>query len=124
MLARTVSLDYSQAGVEWPLAASRSAHCGHDGSATQPRPPLEFGYTTFTPEARRYQPLTAQGKVPPASLGAADIELADLFGDGLPCVLDMNGQARYWRNQGEGAFALPRSMTPHPASGWPNPAFS
>jgi RHS repeat-associated protein len=117
VLARTVSLDYSQAAANGRslLRAVRSA--GHDGSATQPLPPLEFGYTAFTPEARRYQPLTAQGELPPTSLGAADIELADLFGDGLPCVLQINGQARYWRNQGEGAFALPRSMTPAPGVG-------
>jgi len=38
------------------------------------------------------------------------LELADLFGNGLPDILEMNGLVRYWRNLGDGRFDLPRPM--------------
>ena len=31
----------------------------------------------------------------------------DLFGNGLPDILEMNGTVRYWRNLGDGRFDLP-----------------
>ncbi len=45
----------------------------------------------------------------------ADLELADLFGNGLPDVLELNGTARYWRNLGDGRFDLSRPMREAPA---------
>ena len=53
--------------------------------------------------------------LPARSLSNRDLELVDLFGNGLPDVLEMNGSVRYWRNLGGGRFDRPREMTSAPA---------
>ncbi|MHB9833280.1 SpvB/TcaC N-terminal domain-containing protein [Paraburkholderia terrae] len=87
---------------------------GHDGDAQEELPPLEFGYTRFVPERRDFFPLTGL-EMPPASLAHPNFELVDLFGKGLPDVVEMSGTTRYWRNLGEGRFDLPREMSTAPA---------
>jgi RHS repeat-associated protein len=93
---------------------------GHDDSATLETdrsewlPPLEFDYTRFEPQKRQYTSLTGQDR-PAASLANPDLELVDLFGNGLPDILEMNGTVRYWRNLGGGQFDLARSMPEAPA---------
>jgi RHS repeat-associated protein len=77
-------------------------------------PPIEFGYSTFQPEGRNFFPIEGRD-LPARSLGNPDIELADLFGNGLPDILEMNGTVRYWRNLGNGQFALPQEMKTAPA---------
>ena len=86
---------------------------GHDGDDRESLPPLEFGYTKFEPRQRRYQPFN--GSRPERSLGHPEYELVDLFGNGLPTVLEFNGQVRYWRNRGDGRFDLLRTMETAPA---------
>jgi RHS repeat-associated protein len=89
---------------------------GHDGERRESLPPLEFGYTAFEPTRRRYQPFTGPvGSRPARSLGHPEYELVDLFGNGLPTVLEFNGQVRYWRNRGNGRFDLMRTMDTAPA---------
>lgn len=94
---------------------------GHDEEAQPPDPtreslpPLEFRYTTFEPERQRYQPFTStNGSHPARSLGHPEYELVDLFGNGLPTVLEFNEQVHYWRNLG-GKFDLMRTMETAPA---------
>jgi hypothetical protein len=93
---------------------------GHDeeqpdaARRTEALPPLEFGYTRFEPESRDFFPLTG-ADMPAASLAQPDFELVDLFGHGLPDILEMNGTVRYWRNAGGGRFDLPREMRDAPA---------
>ena len=93
---------------------------GHDEANPDPDkrqeelPPLEFGYTTFEPEGRDFFPIKGRD-LPARSLGNPEIELADLFGNGLPDILEMNGTVRYWRNLGNGEFALPQEMKTAPA---------
>jgi len=86
---------------------------GHDGERRESLPPLEFGYTAFEPTKRRYQPFN--GSRPERSLGHPEFELVDLFGNGLPTVLEFNEQVRYWRNRGDGRFDLLRTMETAPA---------
>ena len=87
---------------------------GYDGEDREELPPLEFGYTRFEPEGRDFFPL--QGRdLPVHSLASPDLEVADLFGNGLPDILEMNGTVRYWRNLGGGRFDLPRQMQEAPA---------
>jgi YD repeat-containing protein len=81
---------------------------------TEELPPLEFQYSRFEPEKRDFFPITGRD-LPPASLAHTDYELIDLFGNGLPDILEMNGVARYWRNLGDGSFDLPRPMQDAPA---------
>ena len=93
---------------------------GHDRANPDPQkqreelPPLEFGYTRFEPQGRRFFPVEG-GDLPGRSLGNPEIELADLFGNGLPDILEMSGTVRYWRNLGNGRFDLPREMKDAPA---------
>jgi hypothetical protein len=86
---------------------------GHDGPASEWLPPVEFGYTQFQPGQQKFFPVT--GSVPVTSLADSSLDLVDLFGNGLPDILQMNGAVRYWRNTGGGRFALPYSMDEAPA---------
>src|SRR5262249_30708160 len=53
--------------------------------------------------------------LPPGGLGHAEYELADVTGDGLPDIVEMNGTVRYWPNAGEGRFDGPRPIAEAPA---------
>lgn len=86
---------------------------GHDGDRTEAMPPLEFDYSQFTPQDRQF--MTVQGRgLPVQSLAHPTLELADLFGNGLPDFLEMGDTARYWRNLGNGRFAPPQMMDTAP----------
>ena len=77
-------------------------------------PALTFDYSRFEPAGRTFSPV--QGRdLPARSLASPDLELADLFGNGLPDIVQMNGTVRYWRNLGNGKFDLPREMRAAPA---------
>lgn len=90
---------------------------GHDGDTTEALPPLEFGYTGWDPARRRYLPLRAPGdQLPDVSLGHPDVDLVDLFGDGLPDVVQLSETtARYWRNRADGRLDAPRTLARVPA---------
>ncbi|MGQ9869920.1 FG-GAP repeat domain-containing protein [Leptodesmis sp.] len=87
---------------------------GHDGNTTEDLPPLEFDYSRFEPQGRDFFPVEGCD-LPARSLANPELELADLFGNGLPDILEMNGTVRYWRNLGNGRFDLPREMKEAPA---------
>ena len=87
---------------------------GHDGDLTEELPPLEFRYTSFEPQRRDFFPLEG-ADLPPRSLADPNMELIDLFGNGFPDVLEMDGIVRYWRNCGNGKFDAPRAMKDAPA---------
>ena len=79
----------------------------------QPLPALDFSYSEYRPETRRFQRLT--GDLPTQTLGNPRLELIDLNGNGLPDFLETNGIYRYWSNLGGGRFDLPRTMSEAPA---------
>lgn len=87
---------------------------GHDGVDTEPFPPVSFGYTDFNIDERDLFPIFGTD-LPTSSLANSDMELVDLFGNGLPDIIQMNGTIRYWRNLGEGRFDVPRLMHNGPA---------
>jgi RHS repeat-associated protein len=89
---------------------------GRDGDLVESLPPLEFGYTAFEPTRRRYQPINGTaGSRPERSLGHPEYELVDLFGNGLPTVVEFNDQVRFWRNRGGGRLDMMRTMETAPA---------
>jgi hypothetical protein len=88
---------------------------GQDGARTERLPPLRFGYTTFDPGVRRQLVAMTGREMPAASLSRPEFELADLDGNGLPDILEMRGDVRYWRNLGGGQLDLTRSMLDAPA---------
>jgi hypothetical protein len=118
---RTYHLDYVDQGAN--VSAEQSANGssllyqirveGHDGANSEWLPALEFGYTQFQPTGRKF--IALEGSLPAGSLGNKDLELVDLFGVGLPDILEMNGTVRYWRNAGQGRFSLPHQMDEAPA---------
>lgn len=87
---------------------------GHDGERTEALPPLEFAYSAFTPQKRQFKALEGRD-LPVRSLADASLELADLFGNGLPDLLEIGDTVRYWRNRGNGQFDSPRQMESAPA---------
>lgn len=87
---------------------------GHDGDRSEKMPPLEFRYTGFEPSKRKFFPLQGSD-LPSRSLANPELELVDLFGNGLPDFVEMNSTVRYWRNLGEGRFDRPRFMQDAPA---------
>jgi RHS repeat-associated protein len=111
-LVRSMQLRYADEDGAAPANAAslltRVQVVGHAGTQTQALPPLELGYTPWAPEQRRYRPLA--GALPAESLAGGGRDLVDLFGDGLPSVLELGPTARYWRNRGDGRFDSPRPM--------------
>jgi RHS repeat-associated protein len=116
VLARRVELSYANQTGDPPANAAslltRVTVTGIDGDSTQALPPLELGYTKWDPAVRRYQPLTVKAAgLPATSLAGPSLDLLDMFGDGLPSILQLNGAARYWRNRGDGTFDPPKNLT-------------
>jgi len=85
-----------------------------DGTAREELPALEFDYSAFAPEARRFLTVTGDD-LPPFSLSHPDVELVDLFGNGLPDIVELGETARYWRNLGDARFDRPRLLHETPA---------
>ena len=118
-LTRTYHLDYldRQSDAVLPLNRASLLHQvrveGHDGTASEFLPPLEFAYSRFTPNQQKF--IAISGALPAGSLARPEYELADLFGNGLPDILEMNGTVRYWRNLGNGRFDQPKLMSEAPA---------
>lgn len=89
---------------------------GHDGAATQALPPVEFGYTPFTPQRQTFRPLAAvDGAMPPDSLAQNDTEMVGLFGNGLPDLVQVGTTPRFWRNLGGGVFDGAQTLSDIPA---------
>ncbi|HEX6036380.1 SpvB/TcaC N-terminal domain-containing protein [Longimicrobium sp.] len=91
------------------LLAAVTVH-GFSETTSETLPPVEFAYTRFQPEARRFLPLAG-----PDLPAGGTVELVDLFGRGLPDLLEMGPTLRYWRNRGGGRFDAPRAMRNAPA---------
>ncbi|MCL4236604.1 MAG: VCBS repeat-containing protein, partial [Deltaproteobacteria bacterium] len=87
---------------------------GHDGTSSQSMPALSLRYARFEPENQRARRVGGPD-FPAGALVDPRYELVDLFGSGLPDLVELNGTARYWRNLGEGRFSLPREMHDAPA---------
>ena len=107
LLTRLDVIGYDDAGHPYEDDSS-------DGAYPKQLPPLTFGYTRFEPDSRRFA--AVKGKDLPADvLATASSELVDLHGGGLPDIVEMSGVARYWRNLGDGRFALRREMREVPS---------
>src|ERR1043165_69900 len=88
---------------------------GHDpeNGTDESLPPLEFRYTHFKPKKKKFKKLEGE-QLPLSSLATPGFELIDLFGNGLPDIVEINGLVRYWRNLGNGKFDIPRNMKEAP----------
>ncbi len=122
-LVRTYDLIYldshSDLSPKFPLNGtsllSQIIVTGYAGEATEAMPPLEFSYSDFDPTAQTASPLQGPN-LPSTSLHDPNLDLVDLFGQGLPDILEMRTTAvRYWRNLGNGEFDSPQFMATAPA---------
>lgn len=113
-LLRTYDLTYETATLSKVSLLKSVQLVGHDGDISESLPPLFFGYATFEPKARDFQPVQGHA-LPPQSLASPDTEMVDLFGNGLPDIVQMNGTIRYWKNLGDRGFDAPRVMKYAPA---------
>lgn len=121
LLVRTVYFQYLDKVTDndniLPLNRASLLHgvtvSGHDGDQTEPLPPIQFDYTRFDIEQRTFTPV--QGHLPARSMADPSLEFVDLFGNGLPDIIEMAGTTRYWRNLGNGRFDLPKTMESEPA---------
>lgn len=89
---------------------------GYKVAETEKMPPIQFLYSKFEPQKNRdFYPVKGKN-LPPYALSNPNYSIVDLFGNGLPDILEMNGAVtRYWRNIGNGEFDLPRFMKEAPA---------
>jgi len=94
---------------------------GHadDGVAAADRsestPTLQFRYGEFEPHRARLVRVGGS-RLPMDPLGADGLEMVDLSGDGLPDIVEVRNQTRFWRNLGNGGFAAPE-VAPHAPAG-------
>jgi RHS repeat-associated protein len=108
--------DVASAGSLPPNAVSLLSHIrvfGRDD--VQELPTLDFAYTRFEPEERKFVPATADsGALPEESIGHTDLELVNLFGNGLADIVEIRDNCRVWRNLGNSVFAEPALMPNSP----------
>ncbi len=111
--SKTFELQYTESPLNGVSLLSQIQSIGHDRLETQSLPPVSFKYTEFNIEKRDFFPLSGSER-PACSLANPDMEVVDLFGNGLPDIIQMNGAIRYWRNLGGGRFDTPRMMKNSP----------
>lgn len=114
---RRYDIEYGSSGFNGLSLLTRLHVVGFDDAGNEGRelPPVDFGYTRFHPEdqtRRDFYPVRGELS---SSLANPNVDLVDLFGNGLPDILEMNGAVRYWRNLGNGRFDVPRPMQDAPA---------
>jgi len=113
LISKSVDLQYIESPLNGISLLKEIQVIGHDGANTQPLSPVFFEYTDFSIEKRDFIPIEGS-ELPTHTLANPDIEVVDLFGNGLPDIIQMNGTIRYWRNLGEGRFDIPRLMKNSP----------
>ncbi|MCK4527651.1 VCBS repeat-containing protein [candidate division WOR-3 bacterium] len=66
-------------------------------------PPVTFKYSQFEPDKQRYRSVTADGDdLPPLALNDPNTTLMDIFGDGLPDIVQSTESGfHFWENQGD-----------------------
>src|SRR5262249_44429530 len=103
-LVRRLELVYANDAVNGVSLLKQIAVAGFgDVGDSERLPPLDLHYTKFKPETRRFIAVTGSD-LPAVSLADPSFELVDVFGRGLPDIVELNGVARYWRNLGDGRF--------------------
>lgn len=114
ILVRTYALSYAEAPYSRTSLLTKVQATGHDDQESEQLPPLEFQYTPFEIANKTFKKVGGR-HLPTQSLANPDVELVDLFSNGLPDIIEMNDTVRYWKNLGNGHFDLPRLMKQAPA---------
>lgn len=93
----------------------RITSMGHDGDDFQSLPPIELQYSNFRPDRRTLFEVEAPNTIA-AGLESGRWEFIDLFGKGLPDLIEFGEAGRYWKNLGNGKFDHGREL-PHSFQG-------
>ncbi len=82
-------------------------------------PPVTFGYSEFEPKKQRYQSVTVEGgDLPPLALNNPSTTLMDIFGDGIPDVVQSTTNGfYYWENRGGARLGRRRHPEHHTPAG-------
>jgi RHS repeat-associated protein len=80
-------------------------------------PPVTFAYSEFKPTKQRYASVTAEGNdYPPRALNDPGFALMDVFGDGLPDIVNGSESGYYyWQNLGNAHIDRRRPQPTMPA---------
>ncbi len=121
-LVKSTNFSYRKSsGTEVSLLAS-AAVTGHTKGAngkytTESMPPVEYKYSEFRPNEQNYQAVKAKDNyLPSVSLKDPNTALVDLFGNGLPDIVQtLPSGFRHWRNKGSGELDSPRSLHQSPS---------
>jgi len=75
-------------------------------------PPVMFKYSEFEPQNQRYQTVSAKdANLPSGSLASPELIAMDVFGNGLPDIVQDSGDTlRFWQNLGQGKLDGRRSQ--------------
>lgn len=122
MLVRSTEFSYrtdvaSQASLLTAVTVTGHDRDGDGACRGASLPPVTFDYSPFEPHAQHCQPVrTLGGEMPPLALRGANVALVNLFGDGLPDLLQAGPDGlRCWRNLGNGLLDRPRMLAQMPA---------
>jgi RHS repeat-associated protein len=115
-LIRRYALSYVEPG-ETPISLLHEIRLsGHRTGDMETMPPITFDYSAFRPSASRCRALRGELGFPLAPLGTPGIDLLDCTGDGLPDLIQIDGeQHQYWANRGNGTFGPPRQLRTIPS---------
>ncbi|MEL6941947.1 MAG: SpvB/TcaC N-terminal domain-containing protein, partial [Bacteroidota bacterium] len=81
-------------------------------------PPITFKYSAFQPLSQTFKQVEAEGgDMPPQALSNPNYALVDLFGTGLPDVLETSPYGYYyWKNKGNGQLSRRRQLAEMPSN--------
>ena len=116
-LYRTYALSYDECPYTGISQLATVTLAGHRDGEPAALPSLRLRYTPFQPGHRLVSFVSQTGDPPPASLENPDFDLLDLYGTGLPGVVQLSGPARrFWPNAGNGQWGPPGTLRALPAS--------
>lgn len=80
-------------------------------------PPITFEYSKFLPEHQTFESVQAEGgDMPPLGLEQSNMSILDIFGNGLPDLVQSGANGfNYWENQGEARISsryIPKQTVP------------
>lgn len=112
VLVHFTRLSYDESPVISKLRMIEALGCSVVNGAyvTDALPPLELGYTAFTPSNGRFEPLVdGFGRPVPGAIPPGQFQLADLYGEGIPGIL--------FQSQSTVLFLAPQGPQPNLQAG-------
>lgn len=113
LLSKSYNLHYDNSSQNGVSLLKKVQMAGHNQDQNESWPPLQFDYSSFRPDERDFDKIKGDS-LPAQNLSNPNYTLVDLFGNGLPDILDLGQTPRYWKNLGKGKFDEPRLLNTIP----------